>query len=65
MCLLMLVARKLSVTHFVLAADYLKVIERMKQVIKMAGKKVLLIQNVIIIIVNNSPDKITLANINF
>lgn len=28
--------------HFVFTADYLKVIERMKQVIKMAGKKVLL-----------------------
>lgn len=37
---LVLVARKLK-DIFVLTADYLKVIERMKQVIKMAGKKVL------------------------
>lgn len=28
--------------HFAFTADYLKVIEQMKQVIKMAGKKVLL-----------------------
>ena len=39
----MLAARTLKERIFVLTVDYLKVIERMKKVIKMAGKKVHLI----------------------